>query len=983
MKTKLSGLFMLLALLASLTQIQTARAVVAFTVTPAAVSNTYSGMITLTVTGLTNTETVVVQKFLDANTNGVIDGGDILWQQFNLTDGQQGMVIGGVTNFNVPGDTDGAANGSITAKLMFQFVYSPSVAGKYLFKLSSPGGHFTPLIAPFTVTNFPYAQKFTGTVASGGVAVPNAAVLLFQGSGNNLNPIAGAVANNAGVYTLPASAGTYLLAAFRSNYVADTAAAANLVLGNGATFSTNLNLIATTQTISGKFVDAGNSSLGLPGLLVPVQTKTGLLGICYTDTNGNFTAGVNANQWHVQNDSAGTAVLGYVGFQNSTVVDTTTGSVAGVTIAIPKATALFYGTVKDNLGNPLSGVVAIYASDNNNSIYQVDGFTDTNGNYVAAVVGGLGSNDPWWVGVDNTGSFPNYIFSQPDFDQNGGTNLNAGQAVLANFTAIVGTNHITGNVQANGTNLAMVGVYASATINSVQYDASADTDNNGNYSLNVANGSWSVGVNQQGGSDSLDNILGPGNYTPPNSQNVGITNNNGTANFTIQPCGGLQFITTSPLPDGAVNTYYSIQFQGSSCSGNLNWSVNDPQDVPPGLTFYSPAGAFNGTPTSSGTYNFTVNLNDGNGSSTNVSFSLYIAGGSSGPPVITTTSLPDGIVGGTYNQPLSVTGGQPAYSWMLTPGSLALPGGLDLSTGGIISGTPTNAPFGGTNYYFSVRVTDSAAATADQGLSLTIYPALTMATNALPSGTVGAAYNTQVLVTGGDPFGSGGYSSSIYSGSPPPGLNLSFGAMTSSNEFFVISGTPTGTGTFNFTMGASDADGNAVQNNYSITINAYSLLITTAALSNAIAGVAYTNQLQGSGGTTPYTWTIANGSQPLPSALTLATNGLISGVPAASGTNSFIVRLTDHNLLTVSRPLTLITSPRPRLGSGLKLANGQFQFLLTGAAGQNYTLQVATNLSSAFWTSLFVTNSVTTNSFIVVDPHATNNQRFYRILIGP
>src|SRR5258708_6346638 len=117
MNTKLRGFSLLLALLVGLTQ--TVYAAV-LTVTPAAVSNTYSGTITLSVTGLTNTETVLVQKFLDVNTNGVIDGGDILWQQFTLTDGQPGMAIGGVTNINVPGDTDGTANGSITAKLNFQ-----------------------------------------------------------------------------------------------------------------------------------------------------------------------------------------------------------------------------------------------------------------------------------------------------------------------------------------------------------------------------------------------------------------------------------------------------------------------------------------------------------------------------------------------------------------------------------------------------------------------------------------------------------------------------------------------------------------------------------------------------------------------------------------------------------------------------------------------------------------------------------------------
>src|SRR6266851_9182569 len=109
---------------------QTGWAAVGFTVTPSAVSNTYSGTITLQVTGLTNTETVVVQKFLDANTNGVIDGADLLVQQFNLTDGQA-SVIGGVTNFNVPGDTDTTA-GQITAQLNFQNGdFTQNIIGKY------------------------------------------------------------------------------------------------------------------------------------------------------------------------------------------------------------------------------------------------------------------------------------------------------------------------------------------------------------------------------------------------------------------------------------------------------------------------------------------------------------------------------------------------------------------------------------------------------------------------------------------------------------------------------------------------------------------------------------------------------------------------------------------------------------------------------------------------------------------------------------
>jgi hypothetical protein len=69
-------------------------AAVTFTNTPTAVSNTYSGTITLQIAGLTN-RTVVVQKYLDLNTNGIIDSGDWLVQQFILQDGTNFVVGGG------------------------------------------------------------------------------------------------------------------------------------------------------------------------------------------------------------------------------------------------------------------------------------------------------------------------------------------------------------------------------------------------------------------------------------------------------------------------------------------------------------------------------------------------------------------------------------------------------------------------------------------------------------------------------------------------------------------------------------------------------------------------------------------------------------------------------------------------------------------------------------------------------------------------
>ncbi|HEY9073537.1 MAG TPA: carboxypeptidase-like regulatory domain-containing protein, partial [Desulfobaccales bacterium] len=427
MKPKLlNSCILLLAVAACLQFGSTARATVAFSVTPSAVSNTYNGTIMLQVTGLTNSETVVVQKFLDLNTNGVIDAGDPLVQQFQLTDGQAGMVIGGIVNSNVPGDTDSTA-GQITALLIFHNGdFIQNVAGQYAFKLSSPGGHFTPLTNLFTVTNSPYAQQITGNVVSNGTstALPNAIVLLFGpprpgGKGPGGSPVAGAVANNSGGYTLLAPPGTYTPVAFKNGYVVNFSTAPVIILGAGQTVTTNLTATPATSSISGTLVDANNPGIALPGVLLPAKNSGGLLAVGFTDANGLFNVPVTAGTWGLNPDDTALIVHGYLGWQNDYL---TNAGATGVPLVVPKATALFYGNVKDGSGTPLPGI-DVYAYDNGSQLYQADAYTDANGRYAVGVLGGLGSNDPWSVQISSDGSPTNYIFSQPAFSQNGGTNL--------------------------------------------------------------------------------------------------------------------------------------------------------------------------------------------------------------------------------------------------------------------------------------------------------------------------------------------------------------------------------------------------------------------------------------------------------------------------------------------------------------------------------------------------------------------------------
>jgi len=80
--------------------------------------------------------------------------------------------------------------------------------------------------------------------------------------------------------------------------------------------------------------------------------------------------------------------------------------------------------------------------------------------------------------------------------------------------------------------------------------------------------------------------------------------------------------------------------------------------------------------------------------------------------------------------------------------------------------------------------------------------------------------------------------------------------------------------------------------------------ITTEALPDGQAGVAYEATLEAAGGTPPYTWQITGGV--LPGGLGVdAGTGVISGTPAGDGVFDFTVRVTDGENLMAERELSI------------------------------------------------------------------------------
>ena len=266
-------------------------------------------------------------------------------------------------------------------------------------------------------------------------------------------------------------------------------------------------------------------------------------------------------------------------------------------------------------------------------------------------------------------------------------------------------------------------------------------------------------------------------------------------------------------------------------------------------------------------------------------------------PSITTTSLADATRTQSYSQSLAATGGTPPYTWALASGSL--PAGLSLdSASGAITGTPSAASG---EYPFTARVTDSVSQSATKSLSISVADPLSVTTTSLPGGTVGQAYSQSVTATGGK----SPYAWSVTAGSLPPGLtlNASTGAVT---------GTPTSSGTFNFTVQASDS-GNPVRTAtkaLSISVVAQ-LVVNTTSLPGGTVGQAYSQTLSASGGTPPYAWSLASGS--LPPGLNLAAStGVVSGTPTTAGTYSFTAQVTD-GAQTATKALSIAVSPASTL----------------------------------------------------------------------
>lgn len=224
--------------------------------------------------------------------------------------------------------------------------------------------------------------------------------------------------------------------------------------------------------------------------------------------------------------------------------------------------------------------------------------------------------------------------------------------------------------------------------------------------------------------------------------------------------------------------------------------------------------------------------------------------------------------------------------------------------------------------YSSVSESDETNNTYDLG-TLTVTGGgggtITITTESLPSGQIGASYSAQLTQSGAvSPFWS------VVSGQLPTGLSLSSSGL--------ISGSPTAEGLFEFQVQAEETGLTPGVAQFGIQVSAPGTVqITTTELPPAEVGVSYQATIQAVGGAPPYAFQIISGR---PEWLLLDAEGTFSGTPDAEGTHQLTVSVFDSSFEDATTTLTLTVTQPQALSISTELPSA--------VTGREYSQQLVT-----------------------------------------
>ncbi len=341
-----------------------------------------------------------------------------------------------------------------------------------------------------------------------------------------------------------------------------------------------------------------------------------------------------------------------------------------------------------------------------------------------------------------------------------------------------------------------------------------------------------------------------------------------------------------------------------------------------------------------------------------VSFDAPASAGGSAITGYTVTANPGGATASGAGSPLTVTGltNGVAYTFTVTadnaagtgaastasnavtpaPPLVAAPVSLTVAYGAPatavtldITGTPTSvavgtAPAHGTVVASGTGITyqpaagyagpDSFTYTASDGLNTSAPATVTVTVQAAtvtldataPADATGSAAYTHAFTASG---GTAPYTFAQVAGALPDGLALAADG--------TLSGTPTASGTFAFTIEATDNSTGtgpfAAQQAYTLTVQAPALALALVT-PEITFGDGIDQTLQVTGGTAPYTFTVVDGA--LPPGVALSTAGVLSGTPTAAGRFDATLEVRDANGFTAQQAIEIVVEPQAQAITG-------------------------------------------------------------------
>ncbi len=344
-------------------------------------------------------------------------------------------------------------------------------------------------------------------------------------------------------------------------------------------------------------------------------------------------------------------------------------------------------------------------------------------------------------------------------------------------------------------------------------------------------------------------------------------------------------ISTSVLSEGVVGESYNQTLAAMGGDGTYAWSISE-GTLPAGLSLVGSTGAIGGSPTASGTSDFTVMVVSAGQTATKaVSIEVFpvpVASVEVSPFTVTLTPSQTQQFTATARDAAGNLLTGRAITWASSETSVATVTNTGLLTAKTLGSSTLTATIGGYPGWAAV----------------TVHNVLAVSDTDLESGVVGMPYTHTLSAAGGDSRNTW----SVFAGNLPGGLNLH--SVTG-----LISGTPTSSGISSFIVEVTSGDGQTATAGLSIVVHEI-LSVATTVLDDGVVADVYSQTLAATGGNAPYTWALS--ADTLPTGLSLdRTTGVISGAPLSEGTSDFTVEVTSSDNQTAIRILSISVQAVP------------------------------------------------------------------------